>query len=189
MTLTTYFLQCQYENKPINSLFKKEGRKKNQKDNAKVPLIQHKASKHMGALWHQILSPWTSVGRLSLNSEELDQNSHCIVRNRGFQMRFLWNIQTEYLTPLLYSKCLVTTRQDRTRLSQGEKEVIAVFNSLMGGYRQGATRLFQEIKHKKTGGNGQGLQRGKFQIVQEFLSVMVVKKHVFVQRGCGISIL
>lgn len=58
----------------------------------------------------------------------------------------------EYLTPLLYSKCLDnTTIQDRTGFSLKKGEVIAVFNYIMGGYRKGGARRFSEVKHKKDG--------------------------------------
>jgi len=50
-----------------------------------------------------------------------------------------------------------TTIQDRTGLSQEQKEVIAVFN-----YLREVTEKVEpessEVKHKKTGGNGQGMQ-------------------------------
>lgn len=83
-----------------------------------------------------------------------------------------------------------TTIQDRTGLSQEEKEVIAVFNYLMGGYTEGGARLFWEVKHKKAGGNGQGLQQGKFQTDSRKICVSHGSQTMkcVVQQGCGISI-
>lgn len=58
--------------------------------------------------------------------------------------------KSKYLTPLLYSKCLdTTTMQDRTGSSLEKKgEVIAVFNYLMAGYREGGARHFYRLNTK-----------------------------------------
>lgn len=42
LTFTTYFLQCQYENKPINSLFKKEEKKSKRQSQSTVNTTQSK---------------------------------------------------------------------------------------------------------------------------------------------------
>lgn len=197
LSLTTCSLQQQYENKPINSwkLFK---RKKKKKDKAKVLVVQHIAAN--STVYGSISEPYGAS--FYLHWQQLDVY-HWIQKNRAktptLKKRLSDGIcveypnKSKYLTPLLYSKCLdTTTIQDRTGLSQEEKgEVIAVFNYLMGGYREGGARLFWEVKHKKTGGNGQGLQQGKFQIGSRKICIShgSQKLKCLLRRGYGISIL